>query len=195
MTRLVLINGVPASGKSTLAHRYADDDPLTLVLDIDVVRRMLGGWQDWLAESGLAARRIAVEMARTHLRAGRDVIVPQFLGRVRFVHSLAELCDDIGAEFVEIVLVSSPDEAVSRFVRRSATSMEPGDRDAATQVERDGGADAQIRAMYRQLLEVVDARPASRILTTVDGDVDATYAALRQHVLPPARYPIAPKPT
>jgi predicted kinase len=187
VTRLVLVNGVPASGKSTLAHRYADEDPLTLVLDIDLVRRMLGGWKDSLNEAGLLARRIAVEMARTHLRAGRDVVVPQFLGRVGFVQTLAELCEDVGADFVEVVLLSSPDEAVSRFVRRSVTSTEPGDRDAAAQVERDGGADAQLRAMYHQLLEVVAARPASWILTTIEGDIDATYAALREHVLPPAR--------
>ena len=106
---------------------------------------------------------------------------PQFLGRVRFVHTLAELCDEIGAEFVEIVLVSSPDEAVNRFVRRTADLVEPGDGEAATQVERDGGADAQIRAMYRQLLEVVDARPASRILTTVDG---RRRRDLRRHAAP-----------
>ena len=122
MTRIVLINGVPASGKSTLARRYAEDHPLTLALDIDLVRRMLGGWMDRLEESGLAARRIAVEMARAQLGSGRDVVIPQFLGRLRFVQTLAELCDEVGAEFVEIVLLSSPDEAVDRFIRRTAAS-------------------------------------------------------------------------
>ena len=44
--RLVLINGAPGSGKSTLARRYAQDHPLTLALDIDRVRGMLGRWLD-----------------------------------------------------------------------------------------------------------------------------------------------------
>ena len=42
MPHLVLINGAPASGKSTLARMYADEHPLTLALDIDVLRAMLG---------------------------------------------------------------------------------------------------------------------------------------------------------
>jgi adenylate kinase family enzyme len=32
MARLVLINGAPGGGKSTLARRYAEEHPLTLVL-------------------------------------------------------------------------------------------------------------------------------------------------------------------
>ncbi len=187
VTRLLLINGVPASGKSTLARRYADEYPMTLVLDIDLVRGMLGGWQDALTESGLLARSMAVEMARTHLRAGHDVVVPQFLGRMEFLRSLAELGADVGVEFIEVVLLSSPDEAVDRFAQRTATSSRSGDRHAAAVVERAGGVNVQIRAMYQQLLDVVAARPATRIVQTVTGDVDATYAALRDQVSPPAR--------
>jgi AAA domain len=114
-TRLVPINGVPASGKSTLAQRYAAEYPLTLVLDMDLVRRMLGGWQDLLAESGLAARRIAVKMARTHLRGGHDVVVPQFRGRVDFVRELAELGADVGR-------ISSTSSCSAARTRPSAAS-------------------------------------------------------------------------
>jgi len=56
--RLILLNGPPAAGKSTLAQMYADEHPLTLNLDIDKIRSLLGGradaasWQRlaWLAE-------------------------------------------------------------------------------------------------------------------------------------------------
>jgi len=78
MTRLayVLINGAPASGKSKLAQMYIDEHPLTLAIDIDVVRSMLGRWLDHPIEAGLTARRMALEMARVQLSAGRDVLVP-----------------------------------------------------------------------------------------------------------------------
>lgn len=78
--RLVVINGAPGSGKSTLARRYAHDHPLTVALDIDHVRAMLGRWLDTPTEAGLLVRQMAVEMARVHLCAGHDVVVPQFLG-------------------------------------------------------------------------------------------------------------------
>jgi predicted kinase len=55
MPRLVLINGAPSSGKSTLAKRYVEDHPLTLALDIDVVRAMQGRWLDEPVEAGILA--------------------------------------------------------------------------------------------------------------------------------------------
>ncbi len=52
---------------------------MTLALEQDVVRGLLGGWRTREKESGEAARSLCLEMARTHLRAGHDVIVPQFI--------------------------------------------------------------------------------------------------------------------
>jgi predicted kinase len=76
VAKLVLLNGPPAVGKSTLARRFADEHPLTLVLEIDMVRALLGAWLDEWQRSGTVARVIALAMARTHLEAGHDVIVP-----------------------------------------------------------------------------------------------------------------------
>lgn len=97
MARPVLINGAPGSGKSTLARMYVDDHQLALALDFEAVRAMLGHGLDEPTEAGLIARRMALEMARVQLTAGRDVLVPQFLGRPDFVVSLERLCHDVGA--------------------------------------------------------------------------------------------------
>jgi hypothetical protein len=86
---LVLLNGPPASGKSTIAQRFVDSRPLSLNLDIDVVRSMLGGWLNDPSTAGLTARSLALVMAESHLAAGCDVIVPQFLGRPDFIEQLA----------------------------------------------------------------------------------------------------------
>ena len=87
ITRLILLNGAPGVGKSTLAQRYLDDHPLTLLLDIDAIRVSLGCWQD-RDESKLLARHLALGLAQAHLRAGYDVIVPQYLGRIEFILAL-----------------------------------------------------------------------------------------------------------
>jgi hypothetical protein len=113
------VNGAPCSGKSTLARMYAAEHPLVLALDIDVVRAMLGRWLERPMEAGLIARRMAIEMARVQLSGGRDVLVPQFLGRLDFVLELEELCTQVGAEFVEVALLSSPQDAADRFLRRA----------------------------------------------------------------------------
>lgn len=177
MARLVLINGAPGSGKSTLARRYADAHPLTLALDIDVVRAMLGRWLDHPTEAGLIARGMAVEMARLQLRAGRDVLVPQFLGRVEFIIELEHLCQQVGAEFVELVLLSSAQDVTHRFVHRSRQPETPAHRDAAALQQRSGGV-GELPAAYGRLLEVVASRPGTRAVVTVAGEVDRAYRDL-----------------
>jgi predicted kinase len=46
MRSLILLNGPPSSGKSTLARRWVLGHPLALNLDIDVVRGLLGAWAE-----------------------------------------------------------------------------------------------------------------------------------------------------
>lgn len=172
-----MINGAPGSGKSTLARRFASEHPLTLVLDIDQVREMLGRWLDSAARAGVLARRIAVEMARVHLQSDHDVVVPQFLGRLEFVDTLQLLCHETGAEFIEVALLSSAHDAATRFARRSAESDSAEHRDAAELLERTGGV-GTLPDMYRRLVQVVAARPHTRTITTVEGQIDQAYADL-----------------
>ena len=72
MAALVLLNGPPASGKSTIAQRFIDARPLSLNLDIDVdvdvVRGMLGGWLVDPSTAGLTARSLALAMAEAYSR-------------------------------------------------------------------------------------------------------------------------------
>jgi 2-phosphoglycerate kinase len=42
MPRLILINGAPGTGKSTIAHRLAQGAPLDLTLDLDMIKHSLG---------------------------------------------------------------------------------------------------------------------------------------------------------
>jgi predicted kinase len=175
--RLVLLNGAPGSGKSTLARRFADDHPLTLVLDIDQVRGMLGRWLDQPTSAGLLARGLAIAMAGTHLRAGYDVLVPQYVGRLDFVETLQQLANEVGVAFIELALVSDRHDVVSRFERRSATAQKPVHRQAAELQRRAGGRE-QLAASHDNVLAVVAGRPATRVITSIDRDIDGTYAEL-----------------
>jgi hypothetical protein len=168
-------------GKSTLGRRYAEDHPLTLVLDIDQVRGMLGRWLDTPSEAGVLARNLALEMAGVHLRAGHDVVVPQFLGRSEFVLSLAHLCEREGAAFVEIALVSNAEDAIGRFTRRTETLQSPEHRDAALLLEKSGGS-GELRQMYERFAEMIAARPSTRLVTSIDGQVEQTYRDLLEAI-------------
>ncbi|GAB6902347.1 AAA family ATPase [Kineosporia succinea] len=183
MPRLILLNGAPGSGKSTLARRYADEHPMTLALDIDTVRGLLGGWLERPTESGLAARELALAMIRGHLRAGHDVVVPQYLGRIDFALRLAEAAGEAGTGFVEVALVSDVEEAVARFGRRSRQPVTAEHRDAAALQARTGGEE-ELRLMYQRLLDVIAQRPGTRTVRSVEGEIDQTYGRFTEALGP-----------
>jgi predicted kinase len=140
--RLILINGLPGSGKSALGRRYLDDHRLVLALDIDVIRSMLGRSLEEPTLSRLAARDLARAMAQTHLQAGHDVLVCQFLGRLEFVEALDQLAAAIGVPFVEVALITRVDETAGRFLRPSEDDLRQEHNDAAILLDRAGGPGA-----------------------------------------------------
>lgn len=179
--RLILLNGPPGIGKSTLAQRYVDEHPLALNLDLDSVRRMLGAWQEQPIEAGLLARAITLEMARVHLGAGHDVIIPQFLGRPQFIAQAEQVAVEAGVPFLEFVLMDSRDSAIGRFLARSEAPQSRAHVEAATLMEQFGGRPA-LEAMYDRLLLVLSHRPDAQVIQSRDGAADDAYAELRRRL-------------
>lgn len=177
MARLIVLNGAPASGKSTLARRWAAEHQMALALDIDVIRAMLGASLDDPIRSGLAARRLAVEMARRHLVDGHDVIIPQFLGREEFLGELADLAREVGVEFIEVVLIASMSDLRRRFDDRSQAAEQPEHRDAALLVEQ-SRSDDPLAAMHAALQAVIDRRTWAHRVDVVHDDVEGTFRRL-----------------
>jgi predicted kinase len=175
IARLILLNGAPGVGKSTVARRYLDDHPLALLVEIDVLRCSLGGWEE-RPESRLVARSLALALARAHLRSGHDVIVPQYLGRSGFIDALAGVAGECGAELREIVLMADETTVTERFRERRArlaTDRRPHPQsDVAEATVGEVVADA-----VERLRAVVAGRPQVGVVA-VDGTVEATYRAL-----------------
>lgn len=153
-----------------MARRYLDDHPLALNLDVDLVRDLIGRWRDEPHAAGLLARGIALAAARTHLDTGHDVVVPQFLARPAFVEQLADLAQDLGIAFHEIVLLDSLDNVLRRFADRGRTSEH-----AATTPE-------ELSAMYHRFLAMHRERPGAQVVHVAPGDVDGTYRAVLRAV-------------
>jgi predicted kinase len=181
MARLIVLNGPPAIGKSTLARRYVDRHPLALNGDIDGVRRQLGRWDDDPARATLLARPLTLAMAHRHLMRGYDVVLPQFLGRPVFLEEAEDVAARAGAGFFEFVLMDDREEVVRRFNARTAAAAEPAHVDAGELMARLGG-DAALFAMYDRLLLVISARRDAVVLPCPEGAADAVSDQLRERI-------------
>lgn len=179
MPRLILLNGPPGCGKSTLAEMFVAEHPLTLNLDIDRVRSLVGRWQTHPHDAGLLARELAVTMARTHLTGGRDVVVPQYVARPEFIERLHHTATGAGADFHEVALMDSRESSIRRFEERTARAESAGHVEAQELLDRAGGVD-ELGAMYDRLVAVLASRPHVRVLPTESGHVDRAYAALKR---------------
>ncbi|ANY07178.1 ATP-binding protein [Pseudonocardia sp. HH130630-07] len=173
MPTLIQLNGLPGTGKSTLAEHHVQRFPPAVNLDPDVLRGLVGGWYDAPQRAGLLTRRMVLAAARVALTDGVDVVVPQFLARAEFLDSLAGLAGDCGARFVPVVLHEPLGTTVARLRARAAGPMTPAQRDAHRTLDP-----AVLPEWHRRLRELVDARPGTAVVTPVVGDVAATHQAL-----------------
>ena len=179
MVKLVLLNGPPAIGKTTLAARLVADRPLALLLDIDGLRCSKGQWEA-REESKNLSRVLAVEMARAHLRSGHDVVVPQLLAQLPFIEVLAGVARATGAEFHEVLLTATIEDTLGRFrmrreAMRAALVAHPQDF-----VEHDAKS---IEAIYGELDSIASVRPNTLVIHTTMGEEAAAYEALRSLVV------------
>jgi predicted ABC-type ATPase len=178
IARLILVNGPPASGKSTLARRYVDDHDGVAFVGVDELRMTLPGWEED-EETRLTARDLAGAAVIEHLGAGRDVVMPQYFGRLGYIVVLEDLARTNGATFVEVILSTSADLAIDRFRARRRALEARGEHHP----ERDI-ADADIEAFILDAVDRLDrlpvARPTSRIIAVGPGaSEDQVYRRLQ----------------
>ncbi len=143
--RLILLNGLPGVGKSTLAERYRADHPGVLCCDPDRLRPMIGGDPADIAE---AVRSLALVMATTHLRSGHDVVMPQLVADPRQLQRFVAAAEDGGGRLLVVMLVGDlPDnEGYARRLEEIAL------RERLAEVVCQRG---DLEGSYQQLLAVV----------------------------------------
>jgi len=174
MPQLVLVNGPPGSGKSTLARRYAAEHDRAALVEFDELRMMLPNWQRDEA-TRLAARDLAGAAIVEHLTARRDVIVPQFFGRLGFIVVLQGLAREHDAEFIEVVLEIDAAVAIERFRLRRQKLREHGEHHPEGDIS-DADIEAFIIDSVGRLARLPTARPVTRIVPVArEASADQVY--------------------
>jgi predicted kinase len=164
--KLIHLNGPTGVGKSTLAARYAAAHPKTLNLDADEIVRLVGGWREDFYGAIDLVRPLALTMAATHLASGNDVVMPQLIMRHTERDKFAGAAACAGADYLEFVLLTPPETAISRYRHR--------EHHIDHVVEALGGA-----SVIQQSHERISAylTPATTVIDAT-GDVGRTYTKL-----------------
>lgn len=175
MSRLLLLNGPPGIGKSTIAERYAAEHPGVLRCDIDVLRTLVGG-QDFGA-AGALIRPAAIAMISAYLASGHDVVLPQLFSRVSELERFEAAATSVGADVVECLLMDTEERSIARFHARGGPAPEGWHAHALRQVAAEGG-DPVLAHYHRALVDLLVVRPGNTVVQSVEGDLDGTYRAV-----------------
>jgi predicted kinase len=152
---LVLLNGPPGVGKSTIAGRYLAEHPEARSVEIDRLRAQLPDWEDDDATK-LMARDLALSAIAESLAEGRAVLVPQYLGRTEFVDQLVATAAAAGAPFVHVHLHADAAVVQARFGQRRQELAAADVRHPEAEVIDVGAA---IDEAFERLDALAEARP------------------------------------
>jgi predicted kinase len=175
VARLIHLNGPPGIGKSTLARRYVDLHPGVMNCDVDVLRTLIGGWQQDFGGAGALIRPAALALISAYLGNGHDVVLPQMLVRPTELAKFRDAAIRSGADYIHCMLFDAREESVARFHRRVIVDeLQEGIR--AT-VAAEGG-DAELARLHDALVALTAEIDGTIVVNSIENDVDDTYRAL-----------------
>lgn len=175
--KLIILNGPPSIGKSTLAQRYVDEHPMALNLDIDRIWFMMGQWQASRPRSSEQKMKLAYAMADLHLKDGFDVIVAQDLDSLNQHEEFEAIAHQNNAEFYEILLTTPFKNLLDRFIARGkasgyATGWRPGG------IMDTEGREAKLKQMQVHTLTITKQRLSTIVIESLEGQPEHTYAEI-----------------
>ncbi len=137
LPEVIIVSGLPATGKTTLARRLADDLNLPLVTKDEIKERLFDklGWSDreWSQRLGVATFALLYYFIEVQLKAGRSFIAEANFRPDRDNPPFRELKSRYDFQPIQIVCVTEGEKLLERYRARGESGQRhPGHVDHLT---------------------------------------------------------------
>lgn len=175
MTKCILLNGFAAAGKTTIAKKYINDHPMALVIEGDELVVNIGQWTKNEPQARAQVFEFTKLLLTAHLARGYDVILPYLVTNTSHVEEFEKITQDNGAEFYEVLLHNSHDDAVGRLLQRGSwgeVGLPPVTQSDLPQIEKD----------LAHMENLLQERPNAKIIHTAGNSINETYAEFLKYI-------------
>ena len=140
---LVLVNGVPGAGKTTVARQLADHFRWPLISK-DAFKELIFdglGWstKDWSLKVSATAHRLMNSVIEEQLGSGHSVVVESNFKPEIDSARFENLCSAFAAVPVQVLCWADPDVLFDRYWARQTSERHPGHVETATKEEQRRG--------------------------------------------------------
>lgn len=167
-TKVILLNGFAGSGKTTLARKYIDAHPLSMVIEGDELIANIGDWLDNEDTARSLVFSLTKNMISTAVKSGHDVVVPFLVTRGEEVAEIEETALSSGAQFYEFYLATHKEHAIQRLLDRGTW----GESGTPPLTKEDL---ATITNLYDRMEDQLQKRPNQINIEVEEGNPEATY--------------------
>ncbi len=116
--KLILINGPPGVGKSTVAEKLHKAIPLSYLLEIDALRRNIANYREQVKESGELSYDVSTAIVEACFNAGSDVIIDKAISDIEVIDSFFQVAKKYNANIYEFILNASKELVIKRAENR-----------------------------------------------------------------------------
>jgi len=168
--KLIILNGSPAAGKSTVAKKLHESMPFSLLADVDVWRKLVGAWQENRSESLKLAYVFTVAAVDSYLGTGHDVIVDKAIlsDADGVLDALVAAGKKHNAEVYEFILTADRD-----VIRKRAD--ERGYHERLLTPER-------VLELYDMAVALVADRSKAIVIDTTNLKPEDTFETIKRHI-------------
>ena len=160
--KLIILNGSPAAGKTTLAGKLHQDIPMSLLADVDVWRKMVSGWEKDRETSLDLAYKFSVGGVEAYLKTGNSVIVDKaILSDNSVIDALISAGERNKAEVYEFILTADKETIIRRADERGYESglLTP----------------ESVKELWETTQKLIEERPDAHVIDTTNLGVNEAY--------------------